>query len=298
MVRRFDGFCFDPDDGRLSHEASGESVTVRPQVGCLLEAFLDQPGVVLDREGLYRAVWDENVVVDFESGLAALIRELRQALNGLGGRADLVETVPRRGYRLRVEAVEQGAAPDPDSEPGLNKSRPRRWWLVTVPVIVVGLILLWFWLDRDRADTASVASNPTLAILPFDVIGPPDLSPEASRRLQLLMADGLLAALWQAELDGLVLIGRAALRPYEDRSDQAAAVAEDLGVDLLIEGIVSSVDGQSWQVDARLLAMPGGTVLWSDRVEWDQAARSPASEPARALVSSLADQWPNLRESH
>jgi DNA-binding winged helix-turn-helix (wHTH) protein/TolB-like protein len=298
MVSRFDGFSFDPDDGRLSHLASGESVTVRPQVGSLLEAFLDQPGAVLDREHLCQAVWDENTVVDFESGLAALIRELRQALKGLGGSADLIETVPRRGYRLRVDAVDQRSIPNLDVDPVVEKGRIGRWWVFGVPVILVGLVLLWFWLDRDPdpADPAHVASSPTLAILPFDVIGPPDQSPDASRRLQLLLADGLLAGLWQADLDGLVLIGRAAVRPYEGRNDLAAAVAEDLGVDLLVEGSLSSVDGLSWQVDARLLAMPGGSVLWSDQVEWDQAAQSSATEPARALVSSLADQWSGLRE--
>lgn len=295
MVRRFDGFSFDPDDGRLSHLASGESATVRPQVGSLLEAFLDQPGTVLDRKHLCRAVWDENTVVDFESGLAALIRELRQALKGLGGSADLIETVPRRGYRLRVDAVGRRAIPNLGVDPMVEKSRIGRWWVVGGPVILVVLVLLWFWLDRDVVDPVHVVSNPTLAILPFDVIGPPDQSPDASRRLQLLVADGLLAGLWQADLDGLVLIGRAAVRPYEDRNDLAAAVAEDLGVDLLIEGSLSSVDGLSWQVDARLLAMPGGTVLWSDQVEWDQAAQSSAAEPAGALVSSLADQWSDLQ---
>ncbi len=296
MARRFDRFCFDPDDGRLSHVASGESVTVRPQVGRLLEAFLDQPGAVLGREHLCRKIWGEDAVVDFESGLAALIRELRQALKGLGGSEQLVETVPRRGYRLRVEAVEHATAPAANAEAGIKQSRVGWWWMFAVAMIFGLGLLFWFWSDRDSADSAVATSNPTLAILPFDVIGPPDQSPEASRRIQLLVADGLLAGLWQAELDGLVLIGRAALRPYEERSDQAAAVAKDLGVDLLIEGSLSSNDGQSWQVDARLLAMPGGTVLWSDQVEWDQAAQSSATEPARALVSGLADQWSELRE--
>jgi DNA-binding winged helix-turn-helix (wHTH) protein/TolB-like protein len=310
MSWRFNGFRFDPSDGSLTRPSSGESVTLRPQLGRLLEAFLGQPDTVLDRDRLCRAVWDESTVVDFESGLAALIRELRQAFERLGGSSEMVETVPRRGYRLRVESVERDVAektapaPEPEPEPASERTLdPERLsnralflWPLIVAGLVLGLVVLWHWFERN-SDTppTALAANPTLAILPFDVIGPDELSPEASRRMQLLIADGLLAGLWQAELDELVLIGRAALRPYADRADQAAAVADDLGVDLLIEGSLVSGDGEHWQVDARLLSMPAGTVLWSARVEWDQATRPATSEPAGALVADLAEQWSAVR---
>lgn len=308
MSWRFNGFRFDPSDGSLTRPSSGESVTLRPQLGRLLEAFVNQPYTVLDRDRLCRAVWDESTVVDFESGLAALIRELRQAFERLGGSSELVETVPRRGYRLRVESVERDVtddvapapAPEPVSERTLDQERLSNrvlfLWPLVVAGLVLGLVVLWHWFERNSdLPPPALATNPTLAILPFDVIGPEELSPEASRRMQLLIADGLLAGLWQAELDELVLIGRAALRPYADRADQAAAVADDLGVDLLIEGSLVSGDGDHWQVDARLLAMPAGTVLWSARVEWDQASRPATSEPAGALVADLAEQWPAVR---
>lgn len=298
MTREFGDYRFDPADGTLSYGESGEPLTVRPQVGRLLEAFIDQPGVVLDRESLYQAVWDENTVVDFESGLAALIRELRQSLERAGGSASLIETVPRRGYRLRIEPVDQAPASEkpPASVKAARTWRPTPFLSVVIAsVLMVGVIFFARnGINGELPALQDEPAQPTLAILPFDVLDQGELSDEASRRLQLLIADGLLASLWQAQLEDLVLIGRAAIRPYEGRSDLAAAVAEDLNVDLLVEGSLTALNGDLWRVDARLLSMPGGQVLWSDNVEWDRSEQGSTSAPAEALVDTLAQAWPAL----
>jgi DNA-binding winged helix-turn-helix (wHTH) protein/TolB-like protein len=296
MAWLFDEYRFDPSDGSLEHAQAGQSVTLRPQVGRLLEAFLQQPGIVLDRESLCRAVWDENTVVDFESGLAALIRELRQALERVGGSASLIETVPRRGYRLLGQHVERDERPAPVSQS--HRRYPRRF---RAPALVLAILLAmtlgfggWWWFNQASSSHDGEVSQPTLAIIPFDVIGPEGQEPELDRRLQLLVSDRLLAGLWQARLEGLVLIGRAALRPYEGRDDLAAAVAQDLGVDLLLEGTLTAIDGQLWRVDSRLLSMPSGRVLWSASSDWDMAPGGSHPDPVETLLTSLGDAWPQL----
>ena len=282
----FNGCRFDESDGRLWGADAAQPVTLRPQAARLLVAFLDRPGEVLNRKHLRSAVWDEGAVVDFESGLAALMRELRQALDEVGAGAHLIETVPRRGYRF-LGTVDEDKADSVNSDPLPIPDPPRasRTGLALLAVGLLALVLvgtvLW-WVIADNG--AEPLDNPTLAIMPFQVYSDDD---RASRRLRLLLADSLLARLWQVELADLDLIGRAALRPYQDREDQAAAVAADLGVSLLLEGSIIRPADYRWQVDARLLAMPRGTVLWSTTVRGRPRFVGHAELPVAPTVDDL-----------
>ena len=125
----FDKFIFDPADGRLASRAGSAEVHLRPQAGKLLVRLLSQPRTVIDRDTLVRAIWGEDTVVDFESGLAALLRELRQAIQSLDGDPALIETVPRRGYRLRADVRARrhaaGAVTDTHAASTAGSAAPR-----------------------------------------------------------------------------------------------------------------------------------------------------------------------------
>ena len=289
---RFDDFLFDPADGRLEHLPSGRALTLRPQAARVLLALLASPGDVVARETLFRAVWDPGTVVDFEAGLAALMRELRQALDELGGKAGLLETIPRRGYRLRV----QRSSETREAARASPSAADRRRWVAWALVVMAGLIVLgaawWFYAPGPgRADSGATATpvSRTLAVLPFQAYQQPDTAP----RLELLLADALLAELWHAELADVVLIGRATLLPYAGREDVAGAVARDLGVGLLIEGSVVR-DAVAWRVTARLLEMPSGRVLWSGTETAPAAAPLPVQAVVERLVASLGAAWAGL----
>ena len=294
---RFDAFIFDPADGRLEHVPDGRAVQLRPQVSLFLLTLLQSPRTVIDRDRLRRAVWGEHAVVDFESGLAAIVRELRQALDQFGGRAGLLETIPRRGYRLSADVIELGA-PGPSAAPtaaAMEAPRePRRRRRLPVIVLLgalvigLGLALLvaavaWW----KPAAVAPALPGQALAVLPFEYYEGGDVD---GRRNGLLLADSLLAALWEAALPDVTLIGRASLLPYQGREDVAAAVAADLGVELLIEGGIARHAGE-WQVTARLLRMPGGEVAWSESLAWPERAELPIRDSAALLVESLAQSW-------
>lgn len=288
-------FRFDPADGRLEHVPSGRAVALRPQAGRLLEALLAADGGVVAREALYQAIWDKGTVVDFEAGLAALVRELRQALDQLDGQAGLLETIPRRGYRLRAgsatgPSVRQAAAPE--------RRVPLRAWLAAAAAVLALAVTGW-WLAAREPGSSADAPAPTgpgdsraLAVLPFQAF---EQAAATGPRLELLLADAFLSELWRAELPGIQLVGRATLMPYGDREDVAPAVARDLGVQLLAEGSLLRV-GEGWEVTARLLAMPGGRVLWSETVSMPGGAQPPVAETVAALAASLREAWPAVAQ--
>lgn len=282
-VYKFAGLQFDPADGRLVRVDGAASTQLRPQVASLLMAFLNQPGTLIDREQLYRTVWDEGTVIDFESGLAAVLRELRAELKRLEAPADLVETVPRRGYRLN--SAVQCPAHDPHRREAFSAAGRKR--LIGLGLALLLLLAAGLFSLRPTPEPPPEPSDRALAVLPFSQFGAAAQDP---RQLDLLLADRVLAQLWERQLDGVMLIGRASIAPYAGRDDLAAAVAADLGIDLLIEGSVV-FDGDRVNVSARLLEMPPGRILWSHQVEHGQDEMPPVAELARVLVDSLVEAW-------
>ena len=283
-VYEFAGLRFDPADGRLARIDGAAATQLRPQVSRLLAAFLNQPETVIDREQLYRTVWDEGTVIDFESGLAAVLRELRAELKRLGAPADLVETVPRRGYRLNsaVRCETSGQAPGEAFSPA-GRKRLIGLGLAMLLLLVAGVLSL----RQTPEPLPPEPSGRALAVLPFSQFGE---AAEDPRQLDLLLADRVLAQLWEQQLEGVLLIGRASISAYAGREDVAAAVARDLGVALLVEGSIVFDAGQA-SITARLLDMPSGRILWSHELDFAQHQMPPVADLARMLVDALAEDW-------
>ena len=284
---QFDQYVYDDSDGALCNVDGEASTTLRPQVAKLLLCLLKHSGQVVDRQTICNAIWGESAVVDFDSGLAAIIKELRQSFERVGASAELVETVPRRGYRLRAEAVGSDK-----SAPVTQARSPIRWlWIAGLLLMAVVLIGSTLWLTIWNT---SQSSSQSLVILPFEHYG--DL-PQAPEHVEYLIADTLLARLWEAELDGLDLIGRSSVLPFAGSENVAAAVAEELAADLILEGdLIEEPNG--WRVEARLLQLPGGRIIWSGTHSMPQQQTLPVDQSASALVQNLKQQWPDVKASH
>ncbi|RFF31191.1 winged helix-turn-helix domain-containing protein [Wenzhouxiangella sediminis] len=279
---RFANLVFTLEDGRLRNEHAESETSLRPQVARLLENLLAHAGEVIPRERLYTAVWGEEAVVDFESGLAALMRELRQSVRAVEGPDDLVETVPRRGYRLDAEVRVDGGSRG-------GRRRAAMLLAVLVPVLLGAGYGLWLALDGTAPEPPGESS---LAILPFENY---ERSAELPEHVGLLMADTLLAELLARPVEGLELLGRTSLRPYLGREDVVSALAGDLGVELLIEGAVTGRAEQGWQAEMRLLAVPPGRVVWSSTVTGEPGRPLDVRAVAGSMAEDLVEAWPSLR---
>jgi DNA-binding winged helix-turn-helix (wHTH) protein/tetratricopeptide (TPR) repeat protein len=132
----FAGFEFDARREQLS--ARGVPVPLAPKPRALLEYLLDNPGRVLGKDELMRAIWGQTVVTD--DSLVQLVLELRNALADREQR--IVKTVPRRGYLFdaHVEPVHAlvGAS--------TGKVAGRHWGLwagVAGALLAVGGLAAW-----------------------------------------------------------------------------------------------------------------------------------------------------------
>jgi DNA-binding winged helix-turn-helix (wHTH) protein/Tol biopolymer transport system component len=141
-VIRFGIFEVDLRAGQLRR--NGLKVRLQEQPFQVLAMLLERPGEVVTREDLHARLWPADTFVDFDQGLNAAVKRLRDALGDSAEHPRFVETLPRRGYRF-LAPVESPSAEIPASAAlapsaqnaivsGANESR---WRLVAAGFVIV-----------------------------------------------------------------------------------------------------------------------------------------------------------------
>lgn len=134
---RLDEWLVQPLQCRLSRD--GGTRQVRPKVMDLLTFLAAYRGEVVSKNQLLNGVWGTEAVS--ESALTRTVTELRQALGERVDEPRLLETIPKRGYRLiaSVSVIASdvtGTAPLP---PARTDATP---WLM-LGSVALALIGLW-----------------------------------------------------------------------------------------------------------------------------------------------------------
>src|SRR5271167_1143923 len=95
---RFGVFELDLRSGELQKQ--GRKIRLEGQPVQVLVCLLENPGELVSREELHRKLWPADTFVNFEHGLNAAVKRLRQALSDSADNPRFIETLPRRGYRF------------------------------------------------------------------------------------------------------------------------------------------------------------------------------------------------------
>jgi DNA-binding winged helix-turn-helix (wHTH) protein len=100
---RFKTFELNLKTGELSQR--GVKIRLYGQPVDVLRLLIEHAGEVVTRETLQKALWPEDIFVDFDHSLNSTINRLRDALGDSADSPQLIQTVPRVGYRFiaRVE---------------------------------------------------------------------------------------------------------------------------------------------------------------------------------------------------
>ena len=150
----FGEFTLDRDAGELRR---GEvRVAIPDQPLCLLEVLLDHAGVVVSRDQLRERLWPSDTFVDFEHGLNAAVKRLRDVLGDSADAPRFVETVPRRGYRF-VATVGPPLVRPVDSPPARRRWPGRRSLVATAAVVALAAAAWWGNIDPSIRRAATDA---------------------------------------------------------------------------------------------------------------------------------------------
>ena len=106
---RFGPFALNPESREL-HKGSTR-LRVPDQSIEILKALLERPGQLVTREELRERLWSADTFVDFDAGLNAAIKRLRDVIGDTADAPTFIETLPRRGYRFIGPVVLPPARP-------------------------------------------------------------------------------------------------------------------------------------------------------------------------------------------
>ncbi len=91
---------FNAATGELRRD--GAVVRLEPQPAAVLALLVSRAGELVTHDEIRRAIWGEATHVNFQQSLHYCIRKVRVALGEVARAPQLVETIPRRGYRLSL----------------------------------------------------------------------------------------------------------------------------------------------------------------------------------------------------
>jgi TolB-like protein/DNA-binding winged helix-turn-helix (wHTH) protein/thioredoxin-like negative regulator of GroEL len=241
-----------------------------PKVMDVFAMLVRHAGQVVLRDDLLQQVWPNVVVTD--EVLSRCIYVLRSQLSQAGGSDEyrkMIETVPKRGYRLNAPITPEPPhtpeprTPGPTHAPAPAGSRAaNRRWLVTAGAVGIGVLLVavaTLYFDRSPATSTAIrsaSSAPSIAVLPFA-----DLSENRDKRYY---ADGIAEEILNrlAQAQDLRVISRTSSFSFSDRPPDVQEIAAKLDVSHVLEGSLRW-SGDRVRVTAQLIDAANDSHAWS-----------------------------------
>jgi TolB-like protein/DNA-binding winged helix-turn-helix (wHTH) protein len=247
-----------------------ESIALTPKAFDTLLVLLENPGQVVAKDELMKAVWPASFVE--ESNLTQTIYMLRKALKETSEQRYIL-TVPGVGYRFigELQAADgNGAAPseapselsigDLETREESGTSLPSRRWPVLVGALVLVVAVASFFLVRVRSRSQAEApgSRALLAVLPFE-----NLTGDPS---QEYVSDGLteemIGQMGKLDPQRLGVIASTSVMHYKGGKTPLQQIGHDLGVQYVMEGSVRR-DAQRLRINAQLIQMKDQSQVWA-----------------------------------
>jgi TolB-like protein/DNA-binding winged helix-turn-helix (wHTH) protein len=306
------GWSVDPATLRIrNHE---KEVKLEPKAMAVLEYLAARPGQVVSRQDLEDAVWT-NRVVGYDAISNAIIK-LRKAFGDEAQNPQVIETIPKTGYRL-IATVELSApylevnersgkniqteqVDAHRAETGVRQEISARGIKVAVKiflplVLLIMVALLWFRPAGQIVEQASrermafpLPDRPSIAVLPFS-----NLSDD---KQQDYFADGMTEDLITdiSKVNGLFVVARNSVFTYKGKTVKARQIAEELGVRYVMEGSVRRV-GDQVRINAQLIDAITGGHVWAERYDGSlEDVFSMQDKIAKRIVTALADTLTGL----
>jgi len=260
----------------------------------VLVCLAEHAGEPVSKEELMKAVWPDTFVTD--DVLTRSVSELRRVFEDDAKDSHVIQTIPKRGYRLLAAILPvNGAGVTNVQAPPLTVSGRtmsfasyRKLWFGTLAFL--GVALLQFGLLtgfnigglRDRLwGTSPPPKIQSLAVLPLA-----NLSGDPS---QEYFADGMTDALITdlAQIGSLKVISRTSTMRYKKLEKTLPEIARELNVDGIVEGTVQR-SGDRVRITAQLIHGPSDKHVWAQSYERDaRDVLSMESEIAEGIASQI-----------
>jgi DNA-binding winged helix-turn-helix (wHTH) protein/tetratricopeptide (TPR) repeat protein len=240
---RIGDYLVEPRHNRIKH--GDTEVRLEPRVMDVLVCLASRAGEVVSRDTLNETVWRDVVVTD--QAVTNCISELRDHLGDDRSTNRVIETIPKRGYRL-VAPVELPRVEEP---PGAV-APPSRRWHVAIAVLVFVTVLAGFAGWWSSASTQTLTS---VAVVKFAN----DANDESLDYLGLALPDEIATLLTQSR--------DLAVRPHSYVDAQNPLVtAKARHVDHIVTGRYYLEDDKQLSLAIEAQEVSQERVIWRTRI--------------------------------
>jgi TolB-like protein/DNA-binding winged helix-turn-helix (wHTH) protein len=277
----------DPPAGDLTGPKGREQLD--PKVMGVLVMLAESAGKVVSREDLLAKLWPDVIVSD--DALTRCLYELRRQMSAAAGsdhyRA-LIETLPKRGYRLNATITPIIVPPPESAAPAKAK-----WvsWLAAALVALVLALVAWRLLPAQPKSEAATDARYSIAVLPFL-----DLSPEQD---QEHFSDGISEEILNRlnQSPTLKVIARPSSFSFKGEATTVPEIAAKLHVTHVLEGSVRKA-GNRIRLTVRLEEAATNAVTWSNSYDYELGDIFEIQEEVAAQVATALDAELAGRPAH
>jgi DNA-binding winged helix-turn-helix (wHTH) protein/TolB-like protein/tetratricopeptide (TPR) repeat protein len=285
----YGSFRLEPAERRLSRD--GNPVSLAPKAFELLVYLVQNPGRLLTKEEILRAVWPDSFVE--EANLTVAISSLRKVLGEKNGER-YIETIPKKGYRF-VAPVKEVQNPEPsqaDLQPledlsqthpdqsatlppigVVDESRARarphifsqlqawskaHWIIAAVTVLLITILALGIY-HKEKASPPVTSAQRTLAILPLQNLK----QTPTDDYLSFSLADAVITEL--APVSSLTVRPSSAIEKYRGQSLDLRKVASELHVNTLLTGTFIH-EGDDLRITYQIVDVKPDKILGKDTI--------------------------------
>jgi TolB-like protein/DNA-binding winged helix-turn-helix (wHTH) protein len=221
-------------------ERGDESVHLEPKAMAVLDCLAQASNSVVTRQEIFDSVWPGAAVSD--DVLTQRIAELRKALGDSAQESQIIETIPKVGFRLipPVNPLSEETINSPERHGAIGSIQTFKWVaFAIVGLLISALLLSDFWpFGPGYKNQVKTESSPAIAVLPFV-----NLSEDPGNEY---FSDGISEELINllANVPGLHVISRSSSFSFKGERMMAADIARELNVSLIVEGTVRKIDNR------------------------------------------------------
>ena len=274
---------------------NGETVSIRPREMDLLVYLAKRQGGIVTTDDIITDVW-AGVAVTNDS-LYFSMSQLRKVLDTEGSDGSVIETLPKRGYRLVVpvefaaeqatgESTIRGPAPEQCEVQSARRALKRKSILFGLPAAAVILLLAgainWFRPAPPLVgELAAQTAFYSIAVMPFI-----DLTPETD---YTYFSDGITEEILNrlTRVQGLRVAARTSSFSFKNKESDIVEIGRSLGVSSILEGSVRK-EGDRVRISAQLIDATTGFQLWSNSYDRElSSVFAIQNEISRRIIDAL-----------
>jgi TolB-like protein/DNA-binding winged helix-turn-helix (wHTH) protein/Flp pilus assembly protein TadD len=238
-------------------QAEGQASRIEHKCMQVLVCLADRPEQIISKEDLIRIVWADTFVTD--EVLTRAISELRRTFSDDPKKPRLIETIPKRGYRIIAPVQRVTALNAPDESVARKFSWKLRGVIFSALLFAATIVAFRFPRTGTTPDSVRIQS---IAVIPLE-----NLSQDPQEQY---FADGMTDELINklAQIKSLRVVSRTSVRQLKSTHKTLPEITQLLNVDAIVEGTVLR-SGSHLRINAELVDTKLDKQLWAQSYDRD-----------------------------